>query len=228
VAQLVAPHYRRHELRHPALEWAGWARKAAALPLRRAALRRAEAALAQAPGPVFLFALQLETDFMIRDHGPPGGLRGALEAVARSFAAGAPPDARLAVKPHPLDPGLTSWERLLRDGPAGRRAIWLDGGDLDALLPRLAGVVTVNSTVGLSALLAGRPVAALGRAVYEDLCWRGTLDGFWTGAQAPDAAAVAAFRAALVAEIQLPGAFDGEGMGPGAEAVAARITERAA
>ncbi|TVQ53322.1 MAG: capsular biosynthesis protein [Rhodobacteraceae bacterium] len=221
------PHYRSHELHGPVAEWAGWARKALTAPRRARGRRRALAALDRTSGPVFLLALQLETDFQVRDHGPPGGLRAALAAVAASFAAHAPPDATLVVKPHPLDPGLTPWRRLLRESPAGGRALWLDGGDLDALLKRCAGVVTVNSTVGLAALGAGAPVALLGRAVYEDLAWRGPLDGFWRAPPAPGPARVAAFRGALARATQLRGAFDGEGMAPGAEAVAAAVLARA-
>lgn len=217
------PAYRRHEIHHPVWEWGGWAAKALMAPVRRHRLRAAGGTIATARGPLFLFPLQLETDFQIRDHGPPDGLRGALERVCASFAAAAPPDARLIVKPHPLDPGLTPWRRMLREGPADDRVVWLDGGDVEGLLPRMAGVVTVNSTVGLSALRAGCPVAVLGRAVYEDLAHKGPLETFWTAPQRPEPETVAAFCRALVDATQVPGAFDGEGMAPGALAVAERI-----
>ncbi len=211
------PHYRSHELTHPAREWAGWLAKAARAPLRRAQAARALAEIEAARGPLFLFALQLETYFQIRDHGPEGGLRAALAQVLASFRRAAPPGARLIVKPHPLDPGLTPWRALAED------ALYLDGGDLEALFGRLHGVVTVNSTVGLSALRAGVPVATLGGAVYEGLAHRGPLDAFWREAAPPDPARVAAFVAQIAAAIQTPGAFDGEGMAPGAAAVAEMI-----
>lgn len=214
------PHHRSHELVHPAREWAGWLGKAARQPWRAAARKRALAEIEAATGPLFLFALQLETDFQIRDHGPAGGLRAALADTLASFRRAAPPGARLIVKPHPLDPGLTPWRTLSGD------ALFLDGGDLEALFPRLAGLVTVNSTAGLSALRAGVPVAALGGAIYEGLAHRGPLDAFWTDAAPPDPARVAAFAAQLAQAIQTPGAFDGEGMGPGAEGVAEMILRR--
>ncbi len=44
---------------------------------------------------------------------------------------------------------------------------FLEGGVSDRLLARAAGVVTVNSTVGLAALRAGVPVKPLGDAVYD-------------------------------------------------------------
>jgi capsular polysaccharide export protein len=227
--RLVYPHHRSHELRGPLIEWAGWALKTALTPRRAAERRAALARIAAAHGPVFLFALQLETDFQLRDNGPPEGSRAALAAALAGFARAASPDALIVVKPHPLDPGLTPWRRIVAESPAADRAVWLDGGDLDALLPRLAGVVAINSTVGLSALRAGTPVALLGRAVYEGLCAHRPdglpLDGFWTDPPRPDPAAVSAFVAALLRDIQLPGAFDGPGMETGARAVAARIME---
>lgn len=214
------PHHRSHELAHPAREWLGWLGKAARWPRRRAACARALAEIDAAAGPLFLFALQLETDFQIRDHGPAGGLRAALAQTLASFRRAAPPGARLIVKPHPLDPGLTPWRALSGE------ALFLDGGALEALFPRLRGLVTVNSTAGLSALRAGVPVAALGGAVYEGLAHRGPLDAFWREAAPPDPARVAAFVAQLARDIQTPGAFDGEGMGPGAEGVAEMILRR--
>jgi capsular polysaccharide export protein len=220
---LLYPHARRHELRHPVAEWAGWAARAASWPARamerRAALRQIEGA----PGPLFLAALQLETDFQIRRNGPPGGVRAALGTSLASFAAHAPPDARLIVKPHPLDPGLDGWRRQVAGSAAAARTVWLDGGSVEALFPRLSGVVVVNSTAGLSALAAGLPVAVQGRAVYEALAWRGDLAPFWRAPAPPDPARVAALVAALAAETQVPGAFDGPGMAAGADGVAMRI-----
>lgn len=224
---LTNPHYRPHEVHHPVAAWLGWARRGALWPARRAVLARAQATIAATSGPLFLLALQLETDFQIRDHGPPGGLRAALDTVMASFAAHAPAGARLIVKPHPLDPGLTPWRRLLQMGSLGDRTIWLDGGDLGDLWPKLTGLVTVNSTAGLSALAAGVPVAALGTAVYADLAHRGPLETFWTNPARPDPDVVAAFCSALVRGTQLPGTFDGPGMVPGAQAVAARLLARA-
>ncbi len=217
------PHARRHELRHPVAEWAGWARRAAGWPLRAAARRAALERIALADGPLFMLALQLETDFQMRRHGPPGGGRAALEQVLDSFAAQAPRNAQLVVKPHPLDPGLDPWRRIIAASPAAGRVVWLDGGSAEALLPRLSGVVTVNSTLGLSALIAGVPVATLGTAVYDGLAWRGRLGAFWHAPEAPDRARVAAFVVALAAETQVPGSFDGPGMAAGAAGVAARI-----
>ncbi|SES78145.1 capsular polysaccharide export protein [Oceanicella actignis] len=225
----LTPGYRRHQLWHPLAEYGGFGLKLAAGPLRRRAAGRALAALARARGPMFLFPLQLRTDHQIRVNGPDPDLRATARRVVRSFAAHAPADAVLAVKEHPMDNGLTPWRRLLEReaaacGAAGRVRVF-DGGDLDALIARSAGVVTVNSTVGLAALAAGRPVKALGRALFDrpGLTDQAPLDAFWRAPAAPDPALARDFLAALRWATQLRGAFDGEGALPGAEAAAERI-----
>ncbi len=209
------PHFQTHALRDPVAEWAG--------TLRRWATRRRPPPL-PAGGPLFLVALQLETDFQIRVNGPPEGLAAALGRVCADFAAHAPAEARLIVKPHPLDPGLTPWRRIAEEA-AGARALWRDGDALEALLPHLSGLVTVNSTAGLQALRAGVPVVALGRANYAALCHDGPLAAFWRAPAAPDPARVRAFVRALAAATQVPGHFDGPRMAEGAAAVAGRILD---
>lgn len=52
---------------------------------------------------------------------------------------------------------------------------------LPTLYPLLKGVITINSTVGLSALLHQVPTFCMGRALYDlpGLTTRGTLAKFW-------------------------------------------------
>lgn len=222
-------HYRSHAIHSAPVEWSGWVRKAVVAPrdhLRDVAvLHRIDGH----SGRLFLFPLQLETDFQIRLHGPAGGLRPALARIVRSFARHAPADALLVVKRHPLDNGWAPWRRILIEVAAGAgvrdRVAFLTQGNLERLVEQSAGVVTVNSTVGLSALQAGRPVVTLGRAIYNQagLTHQRSLEDFWTAPQPPDADALARFVEALKASIQVPGGFDGEGARPGAIAVADRI-----
>lgn len=226
---LFYPHYRTHALDSPWREWAGWIGKALRWRRRRRELFEAEMRLASHVGPFYLLPLQLETDFQIRLHGPNEGMRGILQNVVRSFAKHAPPDALLGVKVHPLDNGWAPWQRLLaefsQEAGIADKTVFFDGGDLPALLGRAKGVVTVNSTVGLSAMRAGVPVMALGNAIYDipGLCHQGGLDAFWAADASVDTTRLNAFVAALAATIQVPGGFDGEGVRPGAEAMAERI-----
>ncbi|QDL91554.1 capsular biosynthesis protein [Paroceanicella profunda] len=222
--RIFYPHYRTHALDGPLREWAGWVGKALRYPARARGRDAALARIAAHRGPKFLLPLQLETDYQIRLHGPEEGLRATLNRVIASHAAHAGPDAMLIVKPHPLDNGHAPWARLVRDS-GHPRCVWLDGGTLDTMLSEMVGVVTVNSTVGLTALRAGVPVLALGRAIYDvpGLTAQDGLDAFWQSPPRPDAELLDAFLRALAATIQVPGNFDGTGARPGAEAVAGRL-----
>lgn len=225
----IFPHYRTHSIDGPLREWAGWIAKAIRSPLTRRRTARAMARIDTHTGPVFLMALQLETDFQIRLHGPCEGMRPALASTIASFAAHAPTDALLVIKRHPLDNGWSGWGRQIKGAAAiagiADRVIDLDGGDLTALLKTARGVVTVNSTVGLTALQAGVPVLTLGTAIYDlpGLTHRDGRETFWTAPAPVDPARCITLIRALEAHSQIPGNFDGTGAIPGAEAMADRI-----
>ncbi|TDX31833.1 capsular polysaccharide export protein [Rhodovulum visakhapatnamense] len=220
------PRYRHYALDSPWAEWRGWILKAVRAPARARQTEAALARIAAHAGPVFLVPLQLDTDFQIRDHGTGRTQDQDLAAVMASFAAHAPSDALLAVKEHPLDNGLRRWdrraERLAREAGIDDRVAVFPGGRVEALFPALAGIVTINSTVGLSALLEGVPVKVLGRAVYDlpGLSHRAGLDAFWTAPERPDPAEADRFRRFLRHDYHVPGAFDGPDARRGAEALA--------
>lgn len=223
-------HYRIHTLDHPAREWAGWIwNKILPIRRRRKALAEAEARIAGHKGPRYILPLQLDTDFQICLHAPPGGVSAILRRTVQSFARHAANDALLIVKIYPLDHGWTNWRAVMEEAAKAAgvadRCVFLDGGDLNAMLRDAAGVVVANSTVGFSALQAGVPVIALGTAIYDlpDLCFQGGLDAFWQGAETPDSARLETLIRALAATIQVPGGFDGTGAKPGAKAMASRM-----
>ncbi|WP_424811796.1 capsule biosynthesis protein [Roseococcus sp. YIM B11640] len=206
------PHYRRATLHHPLLVYPamGWRLLGQGRAAREAAARF-EAGKAR--GPVFLFAMQMENDYSIRAYSPYPDMDTPLRETALSFARHAPAGARLAVKPHPLDPGLKNWRRrigrIAREAGIEGRVDYLGAGPLEPLLPRLAGLVTVNSTAGLSALEAGTPTLAMGQAIYRipGLAFEGSLDDFWTRAGPPDPALVAAAIRLLGAAHHVRGAY---------------------
>jgi capsular polysaccharide export protein len=235
---LVHPLYRTHGPVHPLVEYAGWIGKAFGRRRRsRTAARSIEAWLAPAENGAaarcFLFPLQLPGDYQIRVHAPGGDLFRLVEATIASFAVHAPPEARLLFKVHPIDNGLSGWSARIagaasRHGAAGRVFV-ADGGRLDDLLDRACGVVTVNSTVGLSALLAGKPVIALGAAIYDmdGITHRKSLAAFWSDPAGADPAFFRTFLRALAASTQLRGGFVGrEAIREGARNVALRLLEK--
>jgi capsular polysaccharide export protein len=216
LSRITYPHYRPHSGIHPIHEYSGWIGKIARSRQRSRERERALAAIAQHHGPLFLFPLQLSQDFQLSRYGTGETQDRTLSRVVTSFLAHAPGGARLVVKVHPLDNARTDWQvRIAEHAP---RVLYLDGGDLDALLARTSGVVTINSTVGLTALQAGVPTLALGDAIYKaaGLTDTGPLDSFWQGPQRPPQERVAAFCSYIRENFHVPGAFDGPGAPIGA------------
>ncbi len=226
------PFYQRSDKRpHPLIYFPaiGWRLLRVRLG-RYHSVNRAEQLIAAGDAPCFVLPLQLEHDFQIVAYSRFVELDEAIGEVLQSFARYAAPDARLIVKAHPWDPGLKNWHRrvmrLAGHFGVAERVIFLDGGSLDQLLARAAGMVTVNSTSGFSALLAGCPVCLLGEAVYDvsGLVHQDGLDTFWRHPTKPDASLVRDFIRALVATSQLRGVFFAEpGMGVAVEAMAQRL-----
>ena len=82
-------------------------------------------------------------------------------------------------------------------------------GDLDAIMDSATGVVTVNSTAGLSAIAKGLPTIALGCAIYDidGLAHQQGLDRFWTYPERPVPELYAAFRKVAIQRTQVSGAY---------------------
>lgn len=208
--RVLYPHYQRHTIYFPPLEYAAWLVRFATRPLRDRAAARIAQEIAQHGHVSFLFALQLEGDFQIRTSRP-DGLAGALDEVVASFAVHAPEHALLVVKSHPLDNGLERWRSVLRDlgrrhGVAARLR-FADGGTLEPLLARASGFVSVNSNAGIEALRAGVPVKTLAPAIYDvpGLVHRTPLDTFWQSPEKPDQRLLGLFLRALAAHTQVRG-----------------------
>lgn len=210
------PHYRTHRPYPIWAEYATWARRLSTLKWRQAEARTAVADLVRGTRPFFLFPLQLDTDSQVRVHSPFGGLAAAIDAVLTDFARHAPAESLLVVKNHPLDNGWIDYRRMVRRRTraldiAGR-VLFLDGGDLNALIDHGRGVVTVNSTVGLTAIQRGACVVALGQAVFDmaGLTHQGPLADFWHRPAPPDPALFAAYRTVLLHACMVNGNFYGE------------------
>jgi capsular polysaccharide export protein len=211
------PGYETHRPWHPFVEYAGWLRRFARRPAMDRRLARGLAELAASERPYYFLPLQLDCDSQIRRHSPFGRIAPALSHIIDSFANHAPANSMLVIKEHPLDNGLTDWRALVaqiaESTGVGDRILYLEGGDLEPLLKRSAGVVTVNSTVGFLALAFGRPVVALGDAIYDmpRLTFQQGLNRFWKELTAPDPVVFDAFRRVAVARTQLNGGFFSRG-----------------
>lgn len=212
---VLSPHYRTHAKRSAPFEYAGF--------LRRSLRDRREAAAAAAQirewlahaRPFFLLPLQLDHDSQIRVHSRYAGMVEVLDEVMESFARHAPADARLLIKSHPLD---YRWRSLRAEVDARRAALalgervgFIETGDLQTLVERAAGLVTVNSTVGTMALQAGRPVMSLGQAIYNlpGLSFAGPLDAYWREPSPPDRVLVESFERVVMHTTQINGGLYG-------------------
>lgn len=227
------PHYRSHQPNHPIVTYLGTGLRLL-LQKRRAKRAAVEVAAAETrTGRTFVFPLQIARDFSLRAYSPFPDLETPIRQVVASFAKHAPPDARLVLKTHPFDPGLVSWKRVAetaarRHGAEGR-VIYIDGGDLERLIVASAGVVVVNSTVGLLSLRLGAPTIALGQAIYDvdGMTAQDGLDAFFRTPPKPDAALVRDFIKAICGAIMVRGTFYSEpGLTAAVEGAAARLLEQ--
>ena len=170
---------------------------------------REETLIGKWEGTYFLVPFQVASDCQIvfrsefRD--PPH----FLDVVISSFLRSAPADARLVIKFHPQDRGFLDYGAVVRDAIARLgpdRVAFVDAVSLERAIKLSRGVVTINSTVGLTALRHGCPVKTMGRAIYDqpEITFRGSLDEFWTKGplSAPDPHRVDEFVTLLESTIQ--------------------------
>jgi len=164
-------------------------------------------------GKYFLVPLQVANDSQIHAHSDFKDSRQFIAKVIESFARHAPKDTLLVLKHHPLDRGYTEYASLIRHigerlGVA-ERLRYVHDCHLPTLLDHARGVVTINSTVGLSALLHHAPLKTLGRANYDlpGLTFQGPLSAFWNKPQAARQELFEAFREYLLSHNQINGNF---------------------
>jgi capsular polysaccharide export protein len=141
--------------------------------------------LEQHRGKIFFVPLQVTEDFQIREHSDLSGIEEMVTQVISSFAHHAQADDILLFKHHPMDRGYVSYraqiDSLSQMFNLRGRVFYGYELPLPALYPLLKGVVTINSTVGLSALLHRVPTFCIGRALYDidGLTSQLTLAHFW-------------------------------------------------
>ena len=211
--KLCFPHYRTHAPFNAAKEYAGFIRQGVRLLF---AGRRDDALVtevARERHPTFLLPLQLDSDAQIKDHSAFANMFEVIDHVIASFAAFAPGEARLLVKNHPLTPGLVNYHRitqaLAKQYGVADRVDFLQSGHMPTLLSHIAGMITVNSTAGASALLHKRPTYTLANPIYAmpGLTQQGSLDDFWRHHEAPDMALFRDFRNTVIHTTQINGGF---------------------
>lgn len=164
-------------------------------------------------GPLFLVPLQVAEDFQLREHSDYTGMDEFIVEVIRSFAHHASKNSQLLFKHHPMDRGYICYRRLIEctadQYGVKQRVYYGHELPLPKLYPLLSGVVTVNSTVGLSALLHKIPTICLGRALYDikGLTSQTPLSVFWCHSGQVNIEKFHKLKASLLHLTQLNGSF---------------------
>ncbi len=210
---LVFPRYQTHQPANAAFMYAGFVKRSAMLRLRRRRNRSLISELIGRSRQYFLLLLQLNGDAQIRYHSRFDCMADVMAFVLESFAKHAPADTKLVIKNHPLDMGLVDHaaaaDAHARDCGVNERVIFLEDGNLMALLEGARGVVTVNSTAGTLALGFNCPTIALSDPIYNlpGLTFQGSLDDFWEALTPPDPELFRRFRNAVIYTTQVNGGF---------------------
>lgn len=120
--------------------------------------------------PFYYYPLQLNSDAQVQLYSPYIRQEDTLITVISSFAKHAKEDHRLLIKNHPLDNGLIDYGAYIKAVAiafnVANRVTYVQDGNNNILINKCKSVVLINSTVGLSALMAGKNVYCLGSSIY--------------------------------------------------------------
>ena len=135
-------------------------------------------------GKYYFIPLQINSDSQVAQHSSFQSIEEFIRVVVDSFIKHAPSDTKLVFKVHPMDRGYKDYQQLinsLQTKPEEGRILYLDRIHLPTTLKHARACITINSSVGLSALIHHTPVLTLGEAAYnlEGLTYQGMLDEFW-------------------------------------------------
>ncbi|MEO2217557.1 capsular biosynthesis protein [Chromobacterium vaccinii] len=210
------PHYRHHKDFSPFRECFFWMRAG----WRKQVYRVTEALLIRRiseewRGQYFLVALQVFNDSQIHQHSHYHDVRDFIAEIIQAFATQARARHQLVFKHHPMDRGHRHYGRFIQEqatlAGVAERVHYIHDGHLPTLLKLSLGVITINSTVGLSAIHHGKPTIVMGRAFYDiqGLTFQDGLERFWTEPYAVNQELYGKLRSYVIKHTQLNGAFFG-------------------
>lgn len=162
----------------------------------------------------FLAVLQVYNDTQIKHHYKKS-IEEFIEELILSFANHARAKSYLVFKHHPMDRGYRNYSKLINELSqkyhVEGRIFYVHDTYLPTLLKNALGCITINSTVGLSAILEGCPTKVCGNAFYdfEGLAYPKKLQFFWREAHAykPNPSLVLNFKNYLLNTNQFNGNF---------------------
>ncbi|KZL12733.1 capsular biosynthesis protein [Pseudovibrio sp. Ad26] len=224
------PHYHNHRTESRVQVYGGW------LKARLQAKRRKQEAdviwsqLKQCGTPYYLFALQLNGDFQIRDHSPFASIYEAIEKVIASFAKNAPEKTLLLFKSHPLEYRFKELSRAIVEASRKHgvevRTQLIHGQTIKTLAEPSLGMLTINSSAGIEALEYGVPTCCILPTIYDmdGLTHQGDWETFWHSATPPEPDVYRKFIDALKTTIQVRGSlYNAAGLEAAAKGTAEKI-----
>jgi capsular polysaccharide export protein len=166
-------------------------------------------------GRFFLVPLQVYHDSQMHMHSDYADVEAFIRNVVSDFAKNAESEAYLVIKHHPMDRAYRDYTALCAQlaeyHGLQERLCYVHDLHLPTAFKHTRGVVVVNSTVGLSALMADVPVKVCGRAMYDipDIAYQGLLSDFWADApdHRPNKQALRGFYTYLLQRTQLNGSL---------------------
>ncbi|MCX2751943.1 capsule biosynthesis protein [Campylobacter sp. MIT 21-1685] len=162
----------------------------------------------------FLAILQVYNDTQILYHYKKS-IEEFIKETILSFANHASAKSYLVFKHHPMDRGYKNYKAFIKTLSekynVEGRILYIHDSYLPTLLRNALGCISINSTVGLSAILEGCPTKICGEAFYnfEGLTYPKKLHFFWREAHAykPDPILVSNFKKYLLQNNQINGNF---------------------
>ncbi|MBP6862178.1 MAG: capsule polysaccharide modification protein [Neisseriaceae bacterium] len=171
-------------------------------------------------GQFFVVPLQVHNDSQVKVHCDFPSVAAFLRSVLFSFSRHAPSGAKLVIKHHPMDRGAVSYRRLInkfiKHYNLQDRVFYVFDVPLPVLMRQGAGMVLLNSTSGLSAMIHHMPVKVLGHAHYDmaGLTDQQPLADFWGNPQRPNSTLFNAYRLYQLHKTQINGNFYGKVVWP--------------
>jgi len=160
----------------------------------------------------YFVPLQVHCDSQILKRSTYSGMEDFIEHVVGSFYKHAPADTKLVLKVHPMDRGYKDYHKKIEEINSrhkDHRVIYIDRVHLPTVLDHCLGCVTVNSSVGLSALIHKKKLVCLGEAAFDldQLTFQGSLDDFWSADFKPSTVKIKNFINLLKLTSQANGTF---------------------
>ncbi len=164
----------------------------------------------------FLVPLQVSIDSQITLASNYPTIEMFIMEILESFGANAAKDTFLIFKHHPRDRGYNNYAQFIRQKAYEMnlmdRVYYVHDADLLELYRNCQGVITVNSSVGLSSLLNDIPTKALGKTFYNlpGLTSQCSLDEFWQSPGKVNRSLFKKFYNYLITHTQINADFHGK------------------